>query len=360
MNGSEIITMFRDQLSESISNNIERVPKTEPIAVSPWVAMALLQKAIRRGEERLALGAAASLLRNAPNNLWRRLCGIAFEDIGLADLETLSLVTAAIGGKRVRAKMGGEWPVASYLITSMIRAPKCRAADDLLMTAEMHPEYERERLRLTFLPTDELLHIATGEGDVICRALAAWYAVGTHSRSTTRLRPRAGCPAAFFDHLCEVGMPHTLVEISREGFRRGAEALCPFVSLLFRERREAETEIRDDVLPPEILCGSVPSWCLDIYSWEGKAALQRFLESNAETARWVRSHVTPAAQVKFLGGIVFRVEGGLMRRRERWPLAEELRRKMEIESNLRCSDASEILDLARADIGLLNEARYVR
>ena len=36
--------------------------------------------------------------------------GIAFEDIGLADLSTVSFVTAALAGKGVRAALGGEEP----------------------------------------------------------------------------------------------------------------------------------------------------------------------------------------------------------------------------------------------------------
>ena len=49
--------------------------------------MSLMQKAIRRGREEIALRAAATLLRDSPDRLWRR-CGVtAFEDIGVADLD---------------------------------------------------------------------------------------------------------------------------------------------------------------------------------------------------------------------------------------------------------------------------------
>ena len=44
---------------------------------SPWLAMSAMQKAIRRGREDLALGAAATLLRDAPDKLWRRIGCIA-------------------------------------------------------------------------------------------------------------------------------------------------------------------------------------------------------------------------------------------------------------------------------------------
>ena len=59
-----------------------------------------------------------------------------------------------------------------------------------------------------------------------------------------------------------------------------------------------------------------------------------------------------------LGHVVFRVEGGLVTSRLRWPLGDELRRQCDVEcSGPDCPDASEILDLMRDDIPLLNEAR---
>jgi hypothetical protein len=93
--------------------------------ISPWVAMSLMQKAIRRGRKHLALRAAATLLRGSPERLWRRLGGIAFEDIGVGELQIVALVTAALAGKRFRSELGGEWTVASLLISRMSGATKC-------------------------------------------------------------------------------------------------------------------------------------------------------------------------------------------------------------------------------------------
>jgi hypothetical protein len=54
------------------------------------------------------------------------------------------------------------------------------------------------------------------------------------------------------------------------------------------------------------------------------------------------------------------VKGGLFARRMRWPLANELRRQTDVEcSGPDCAGASEILELVRADLPLLNEARPV-
>lgn len=357
MNGPEILSSLKEQLAGLVSDALPAIKQPPKLAVSPWIAMSLLQKAIRRGETRLALSAASTLLEAAPDRLWRRIGGIALEDVGLADVETISMAVAALAGKRSRQKMYGDWPVAEMLVRRMCAAQKCRAADDLLMVAEKHPAYERDRLELTYLPTLELCRVATGRGDLVRRAIAAWYAVGTGYRCSPFLRPRNGSPSGFFDHLCEVGIPDSLVEVCREGHRKNGEMLGPLLCLLAAEQEKPGLQTVDDDLPAEVLCSGVPGWALDVYSHEGKAVLRSFLNSPAESARWVREHLPPAARPSFLGGIIFRVEGGLMRRRVQWDRSITLRAMMDVEANLKCADASEALILARKDISVLNEHR---
>ena len=201
---------------------------------SPWVAMSAMQKAIRRGREDLALSAAATLLCDAPEKLWRRIGCIAYEDIGVARLEAVGLATVALVGKRHRVSPGGEWAIASCVVAEMCRAPKCRAADDLLMACELHPAYAEDRTELPHLTTRDLIAVATSQGSVQVRALALWYALGT-DRQGSGLVSRRGEPRVVFDCLCEAGWPHSIVEVAREGFRRTGEMLCPLVALLSTE-----------------------------------------------------------------------------------------------------------------------------
>ncbi|WP_038972191.1 hypothetical protein [Bradyrhizobium genomosp. III] len=355
MNGPVIINNARELLADDIF--AYREPRQAPLKISPWLAMSLLQKAIRRGEAELAQHAAATLLLVAPDRLWRRCGAAAFEDIGAADLQTVSLVTAALTGKKYRATIGGEWKVASFITDQMTKAPKCRAADDLLLTADSHPTYRRARVDLATKTTAELIHIATGDAALPVRALATWYAVGTHPRQTKHLSVRPREPVALFDGLCEAGLPHTAVEIAREGYRKIGEPLCPFVALLCPLACQVST-LQDDDMPPAIMVGEVPGWAMDLYSREGRGALQAFLRRDCDAARWVKSHVPAAQRVNFLGTVVFRVEGGLVRQRARWPTGDELRRLVDIECHgSHCPDATEILQLARADLGELNAIR---
>jgi hypothetical protein len=56
MNETDLLGIARQKLTDAISQY--QTPIHPPLKVSPWIAMSLLQKAIRRGEERLALRAA--------------------------------------------------------------------------------------------------------------------------------------------------------------------------------------------------------------------------------------------------------------------------------------------------------------
>jgi hypothetical protein len=105
MNQPNILSAARQQLSDAIFN----------------FAMSALQKAIRRGQDGLAQRAAATLLSTSPERLWRRCGCIAFEDIGVADLDTVTVAPVGAQSGRstpgsprrgsVRARYFGKWIV---------------------------------------------------------------------------------------------------------------------------------------------------------------------------------------------------------------------------------------------------------
>src|ERR1700722_19615962 len=113
--GPEILHLIRYDLQRAVAEWGEP-PTPQPMDASPWVAMSAMQKAIRRGREDLALSA-ATLLRDAPEKLWRRIGCVAYEDVGVASLDSVGLTTVALGGKQVRAALGGEWAVASCIVS---------------------------------------------------------------------------------------------------------------------------------------------------------------------------------------------------------------------------------------------------
>jgi hypothetical protein len=276
--------------------------------------------------------------------------------VGVSDVATVGMVVAALGGKTFRAKLGGEWPVATTIVSAMARAPKCRAADDLLMIIQRHPKLEEARRTFATLPTRDLLSVATGSNPLPKRALALCYAIGTRSRPSDHLRPRRGEPQAAFDCLSEAGFPASAVEIAREGHFKVGEPLCNFLPILASLLPPPPHEHTDDLLPPERMIGDVPSWALDVFTREGRSAIQRFLAWDSATSRWTKKHVPRDKRVGFLGNLIFAVEGGLLKSRVASSMGVLLRQCAEFECQ-GCLDAHEPLALMRADVPILNEIR---
>jgi hypothetical protein len=350
------IDPFRNALLAAVSDGGE-LPCAAPLNISPWLAMSLLQKAIRRGRCDLALQAAATLHRDAPDRLWRRLGGIAFEDVGLANLQAVGLTTAALTGKRFRRDLGGDWAVASVIVRQLTEARKSRARDDLFMALEALPGLAADRhtlsresnprLRLTALTTPSL-HI---------RALSVLFLLGT-DRPGWKLSPRRGEVALAFDLLDELGTAPTVLAICREGYRKTGEALPPLLALLALENglRDGAT---DDRVPEEAMIGPVPSWALDMFTREGKQALTRLLATNAGIAEFARSMVPKQKRIGFLGQVLFRIEGGVLARRVGGDLSDRLRSQLMFETlGVEPLAAAQALDLMRQDLPLRNRIRH--
>ena len=333
-------------------------PTPAPLHISPWVAMSLLQKAIRRGRNDLAQRAAATLLWNSPDRLWRRLGVIAVEDVGLGDLATVELVTAALAGKRVRAQLGGEWPVVSVLVSRLSQAAKCRAADDLVMVAHRHPAYVQARLELGYHSRRELVGIVSGKCSLVHRALSLMYLLGTDRGHERHLVSRRGRPGASAEALSRAGCSPRLIALAEELHRKTHEPIGPLVALLSRERGWESRITVADPLPPEVMIGPVPGWAFDMFTRDGRLAFSRFLRGKTKTARWIVAHVAPAARLDLLGNLTFYVEGGQLHQRLRWPTADDLHRRAQIEClGEGCPDATEVLELLRADFAALNRTR---
>ena len=362
MDNQEFLAASYAELAEVLTGRLSATPEPQPLAITEWLAMSLLQKSIRRGDTGYALRAAATLLRDAPDRLWKRLAVAVFEDIGLGSLDLIAPVLMATSGKGIRRALGGDWPVASAIVERMAAARKCRAADDLLMTAISHPRYEGDRLGLPYRTQRELMEIVSGDGDLISRAVALFYATGTDRCPVPTMRTRKGCIPYTVEVMEQTGFPFCVGEIVRGGISRMREPLPIFVFLLSRNVPPRSTGYepteKDDAIALTEMVGDVPGWAIDWYTRPGRAAMRAFLKLDTATGRWLTTNVAPRDRAEVLGGLVFRTEGGLMRRRLQWPTGQYLRKLMEAEAvGCGITDASELLDLLRNDLPLLNKER---
>ncbi len=357
MDEQDRLTRFRTALMAAVIDRPHLFP-FQPLSTSPWIAMSLMQKAIRRGYSHTALSAAASLLQMAPQRLWRRIGCIAFEDIGVADLKCVGLVTAALTSKAMRKQLGGEWAVASLVVEKMADANKNRSADNLLMTVEQLPHLVTERSLFATMPEQRLREIILGCPDLHKRALALWYLMGTTRWSSNVLAEREGNSGLAFATLAEHGVSPSVIAITEMGFRKTGEMLAPFMALLTLENGIRGKAVRNDTLPTLGLAGNIPSYALDTYTREGKQAFALFLNTKAETASWINENRPKGARLRLLGELVFRVEGGQLIQRSAGPAADALRKQYEVGClGTFPEEASTLLALMRKDIGQLNACR---
>lgn len=348
----------RDLLARAVLDQRGEVPEFDPMSIHPWLAMSLMQKAIRRGHEELALRASATLLQISPERFWRRICVTAFEDIGVADVETVAIVTAALKGKRWRSGLGGEWPVAGCLVQRMARTIKCRAADDLAVVCQWHPSLERARLKFADKSPVDLLNTEMMTGKRLIKALAVWYAMGTDRCRSPVLPERKGDQHAVWDHLTNSDIPASAVEVAREGFRKSNSILCPFVLLILPNAGQVTQETEPDVLPEEEMIGDVPCCSLDVHVREGNQAIGRFMRTDCQTIRWLVRHIPRHERFRVLGSMLFRVESGLVDRRLHWEIGASLRHMADLETGgIGASEMREGIRLLQIDLSKLNSKR---
>ena len=337
------LARIRDQLADLVAPYIP--PPAQPLDITPWIGMSLLQKSIRRGREDLALRAGASLSRDAPDKLWRRLGVVAVEDVGVADIETARIVVAALAGKSFRDQLGGDWKVASYLVSRMVRAPKCRAADDVLTVIMRHTILDHTRAAFAGLPTPDLIAVATGDAPLFERALAVTLVAKRGVAAVDTMMAAMG----------EVGVEDCLLSLARQNYRRTREPLGPLVALLSLEPSWQSAPAVADDIPPEVLIGPLPCWSIDAFTRPGRAAMSRFLATDAKAVCWIDTHVAQAHRLEVLGNLLFFAEGGLLRQRLQWLIGVELRRWAE-EACLGAS-AAEGIALMQGDLCLLDDIR---
>jgi hypothetical protein len=357
MNGPEIMMSVAADLERQLYSHQPQHPASIPTTISPGVAVALLQKAVRRALPDLALAAAHTLLRAAPDRLWRRLSIIAIEDVGLGDLDAVYLTIVASAHWRRLARRFGDKRLVNLVVSRLAAAPKCRSTDDLFVVTADCPTWDRVHLELADAQFGDLLNIVASDEPIERRAIALRLAMGatTVAGGTRRKYRRAD---AVFDFMCEAGFPHTLVEISRTAYRQTGEVIAAFLPTLHRDFDCGEAELASDAFPPETTVGGLPSWCLDGFSREGRRALTYFLNTGCQAARWMRANVPPGDRMTALRHAQFRTEAGLVTDRLIWPTGQNLRRQADLDSwPFTPEDAATLLTLMRADIATLNDAR---
>jgi hypothetical protein len=141
----------------------------------------LMQKAVRRGEAAIALSAGRKLLAIDPRRLWRRLRVIAFEDIGIGNLDLAIALVAASCSAKWRRQLGGDELVLERALGMAAAATKDRSTDHLwsILRHDHGPNGEAKGLARASFPA--LVAVVSAKHlPLSYRARAALLAAGRH------------------------------------------------------------------------------------------------------------------------------------------------------------------------------------
>ncbi|MEP6342273.1 MAG: hypothetical protein ABJ275_03085 [Maricaulaceae bacterium] len=294
-----------------------------------WIAMSLLQKAIRRGDKQQALRAGRYLLNADYRMLWRRLVVIAWEDISFGDFDLCGMVTAASGSKRWRAKFGGEWRVASYLISALCKAQKNRITDDILVIAEHDFSLVNIRDRLGTAETSKLRSIAFGSGEELShRVIASWYLLGTDKYGSDFLYRRKGDVDRFFSSFEPPHCREHVTSICRIALSRSGTILPAVAALLWEHWLNVQTPPKGvmDQLGPVETIGGIPRYAFDGNTRAGRRYLYGLSEQTPDLKAYLYD-VSFADRKALLRKLYFRTHSSLCANRQLWSVSDDIRDK---------------------------------
>ena len=317
---------YRQDLFQSMQPSSGTVAIT-PLRADKYIAMSMMQKAIRRGEYEFAFSAAQNLLNSDSRAFWRRMCIIVFEDIGIANLDLVGRITIAAGDSRLRQKLGGDHIVAATLVSEMCNSEKDRTTDDLLEFVERSAVLRNLRDELAELDLrGRLAGAMRNDQRFSHQATAAWAASVGLTFEPTKISDRIACPTAYFETQIEHGFDRTCVELSKLGLSRSGVPLAIFLPLIGWKLASEQTSASDDPFPPATLIKGIPSWVFNGHTRTGLAAFREYLTRSPRIKNFVDSNSTKElSKPKIVASLIFRLESGQMTKRLHWPTGDHIR-----------------------------------
>ncbi len=275
-------------------------PVPDPLPCDTWIGRSVLQKAIRRGMLRLALGAAAQLLLIDKRALWRRLLVTALEDLGPHEMGTTARIVAAARNSRWRSQVGGDWAVIAQLVRSACEGTRCQSANDLWNIALHDPLLSDAKADFCELSETELVALATTDPDGGARGAAALMLMGHLADYSGRTAPQA---------LFEAFGGNAETAVCREAFRLTRVPL-PGLMLCLLMKPVQVIAHTDDPTSSVVWNGEVPTFAMDQYTRSGRALIRDFaLGSRQWNALCDYEQIARGDRIAAAGELVFRVDG---------------------------------------------------
>lgn len=330
--------------------------------IDAWTASSLLQKAIRRGENDYAISAALALFRMRGSAIWRRLMLICFEDIGVGDVELCATVSEICTSLEKRRVIGSDYEAIVSLVAQMCGAVKNREADYLICTAKQSPFTERDRAALAGLPLRDLVTVSQNDNHpIVYRAIATWICSGINGGGPKALA--RGDLDSLMRAFSDAGFPPHLGHAVHVGCAKTAEPIVIMLPLLWSAIRapSANSQVFDELMPPAVICGGLPSWVFDKHTRIGKSAVAQLLKVNTNLRNCLAEYVPEFRAMDVACMAAFYTDAICTSRRLVWSQSGQLY-DVGLETDMSKvgadrSGVSQILEVMRSSLDELNDIR---
>ena len=293
----------------------------EPIVADAWVISGLLQKSIRRGETEIAQRAALTFLKLKGSAIWRRLMVIAFEDVGVGNIDAVTTVVATGTDVALRKRCGSDQRVAVHLAGVLAASPKDRSADHLA-GAKDHPALAKFARAMARVPlAARLLNVGNKQLPLPERAVAARFAAGLDGENFGNKVDRDALLSRYRD----LGVPQELVDAAAIAAARTREPITVMVPLIWLAADAGrEVQVRECPIPPLVEVGDVPLYALDEHTRLGRQAIWWFACEN-DAVRGCLERFVPAGQRRRAANVAaFYVDAAPVGRRLVWDQSQRL------------------------------------
>jgi len=329
----------------------------EPFPWDSYIAKSQMQKAIRRGDGRVAWTAARVLLTSNERGFWKRLAIIALEDIGCANIALVAQVLLVEKHRSLRNQLGGPTLVGAALVDAMCMSPKDRSTDDLI-DALGAPKYDCLKAEIAELSPEPLFELAVStSAPVQHRALAA-LRLSSGNDSLADALPKDHRWCRLLHMLPEDIAPPSFKITAMLGLERTRSIMAPLLAIL---SRDVPTKFRTvgEAFPASEELNGLPSWVLDGHTRLGLHAFRLYVKQSDRMSRFLKLWATgEVSQSKTVAGLVFRTESAQLANKMDWPVGQQL--KQEACANrpgLPPGAAAEGLSIVRQEFDLVNACR---
>lgn len=323
-----------------------------------YLALSALQKAIRRDEFTLAWAASSYLLENFPAHFWKRLVIIAFEDIGVADVELCLATILICSEENKRVELGGCLKVAFALVGELCSAKKDRCTDDLFDVVSRDPqmiEYRADLADQYAEGTDTKIELVGGG---VCELASRMAVLAGYADEVPggNLRKRVWASTI---HAISSGITDPRVwGVAELGLQRTGSILAPMLAAVGCYASSSPSTV-DDHFPDSEEVKGIPVWVAGMHTRVGLDGFRRYIRSSKSMSKLLSTASTgEVSKSKIVGALVFRLDCGQLRHRLDWSLADELKsRATELGWGLSDEAVPEALNILRSEYELLNRYR---